>query len=186
MGSWFRRGFALAVLIVGLCAFGLVDARADGADWLVGHWDGHNTNKADGRTFAMDITGINTDQSFAVRWTLNGNAFPAKGTVDTSNAVNIALGNGTKISLFRSSDGSLAGTSAQKDGSSGANFVFVKSGSAAAAAATTAPSGSGQGCDYKPVVTKGQSPTLRASDGDEVVTHLGVFRCTNGRLVRSN
>lgn len=177
---------ALPVWLLLLIAFsysGIGLARADGADWLVGHWNGHNAKLMDTRTFAMDVQAVNSDQSFSLQWSLNGNTFPAKGTVD-KNAVNIVLGNGTKIALFRASDGSLAGSTTTKDGAPGINLVFAK-GIPGAAPAVQA-SGSGQGCDYKGLSTVGVAPTLHANDGDEVAMRLGRFKCVNGRLMREN
>jgi len=166
---------------------GLADARADDSGWLVGHWQGHDTkNAADKRPFVLDVAAINADQSFVALWSIAGQQSRGQGKVD-GNAVTITFANGNSISLFRASDGSLAGSNANTNGAPGITFVFAKSAAAATAnAAPAAPGGGGEGCVYHPIGTGTSGTTLHAQEGDQVVTRLGVLRCINGKLQKPN
>jgi hypothetical protein len=183
MGRWFGKGLACVALIVGLCGVGFVDARADSTDWLVGHWDGHDTkNLGDKRHFALDVTGVKADQSFVAQWTINDKASSGQGKIN-ANAVTIAFPNGNTVSLFRGSDGSLAGTTAPKDGSPGITLVFAKGG----AAQLGSPAGdSDKTCPYHTPVRQGLGPLFHAKDGDVVVTRDGEKKCVSGHLIPVN
>ncbi len=173
------------LIAVTLC-LGLGNAQAADTDRLVGHWQGHDTSKPDdARHFVLDIASVNADLSFAVQWGVDDKKINAQGKID-NNAVTINLPNGNSVSLFRASDGSLAGGSENKDGSPGTTLVFAKGEAGAVAASASLPSGGGQGCQYRPMSTGGSGATLTAKDGEEVVARLGRFRCVNGKLQRLN
>jgi hypothetical protein len=171
-------------LVVALLCSSGGRAKADANDWLIGHWDGHDTKPADKRSFAMDILSVKADHGFVAQWSINGNVTGrGTGKVD-DNAVTISFPNGNTFDLFRASDGSLAGSNATKDGSIGPTLVFIKGVSGKAAAAPA--SGSGKGCDYHPPAKHGVGATLHANDGEEVIARLGQFKCVDGRLMREN
>ena len=162
-------------------------AQAAGDDWLSGHWDGHDTkNLNDKRHFALEVAGVKSDQSFVAQWTINDKVSRGQGKLD-NNAVTITFPNGNIVSLFRASDGSLAGSTTPKDGTPGINLVFAKgTGAAAAPAPAAAAAGSGQTCKYNQPVAIGRGPSVQAKDGDVVVTREGERKCVNGRLMPVN
>jgi hypothetical protein len=173
-------GFLVAVM---LCLSPTV-VRADDSTWLVGHWEGHNKSKpGDTRLFTVDIAAVNADQSFVAQWIVENRKISGQGKID-SNAVTINFPNGNSVSLFRASDGTLAGSTANKDGS-GATLVFAKNGSAPATASTAPRAGGGLGCQYRSGGARGGGMEM-AKDGDQVVARSGIFRCVNGNLQRVN
>ncbi|HEY1503186.1 MAG TPA: hypothetical protein VGF92_02740 [Stellaceae bacterium] len=170
-------------LIVMTLALGFGSAEAADTDWLVGYWQGHNARKpSDTRHFVLDIAAVNADRSFTAGWGIDGKQGVGRGKID-DNAITIEFPNGNSVSLFRASDGTLAGSIENKDGSPGATLVFAKDGTTPAIAAP--PSDSGRGCQYRsPSPGGGGAATLQAKDGEEVVARLGRFRCVDGKLQR--
>jgi hypothetical protein len=116
---------------------------------------------------------------------IDAKASSGQGKID-SNAVKISFPNGNVVSLFRASDGSLAGSTSPKDGTPGVTLVFAKGAAGATAAAPSAAAGSDKTCPYHQLVAKGHGPTLHANSGDVVVTHEGQMKCVNGRLMPVN
>ena len=175
-------GFFIATALC-LC-FG--NANAAGNDWLIGHWDGHDTkNTKDKRHFALDVAIVKSDQSFVAQWTIEDKVSSGQGKID-NNTVSILFPNGNIVSLIRASNGSLAGSTTPKDGTPGITLVFAKADAASAAASGPSTAGSDKTCPYKMPVPKGQGPTVQAKDGDVVVTRAGEMRCVNGRLLPVN
>ena len=138
------RGFLIAVIV----CLGFGNAQAADDDWLVGHWEGHDTKNAnDKRHFVLDVAGVKSDQSFIAQWTVDAKASSGQGKID-GNGVTVAFKNGNNVSLFRASDGSLAGSTTPENGGPGIALVFVK--------------GSGQchGCDSAGCCRVGQNLRL--------------------------
>jgi hypothetical protein len=180
-----RLTLVLSGLIVALMLLASGTANAADADWLIGHWDGHNTkNPGDKRHFVLDVVGVKSDQSFVAQWSIDTKTSSGQGKLD-SNAVTITFPNGNVVSLLRANDGGLAGSTAPKDGSPGITLVFAK-GNAASAAAPSAAAGSDKTCTYHMPVPKGVGPTVHANSGDVVVTREGQMKCVNGRLIPVN
>lgn len=182
MASRASKTIAIIALIAGLCSLAFGPAKADGTDWLIGHWDGHDTkNLGDKRHFALDIAGVRADQSFVAQWTIDAKASSGQGKIN-ANAITIAFPNGNILSLFRGSDGSLAGNTSPKDGSPGITLVFAKGGAAVLGSAA----GSDKTCPYHAPARQGLGPLFHAKDGDVVVTRDGQRKCVSGRLIPVN
>jgi len=178
-----RLTLVLRVFLIAmtLCP-GFGPAQAADSGWLIGHWQGHSTKKpGDTRVFVLDVATINANQSFVAAWAIDGKKSRGQGKID-NNAITINFNNGSSVSLFRASDGGLAGSVETKDGAPGATLVFAKLGPPAAAANAKPASGSGQTCHYRPPGVKIGGQMLEAKDGEEVDAHKGRFRCVNGKL----
>ncbi len=174
-------------LIAAITCPGLGNAQAPDTSWLVGHWEGHDTKNAnDKRHFVLDVAGVKSDQSFVAQWAVDGKPGRGQGKID-NNAVTITFPNGNVVSLFRASNGNLAGSTAPGDRSLGTAVVFAK-GDAASAAAMTPPAaaGSDKTCAYHQPVPRGNGPLMHAKDGDVVVTRAGPVKCVNGRMMPAN
>ena len=176
------RGFLIAVIV----CLGFGNAQAADDDWLVGHWEGHDTKNAnDKRHFVLDVAGVKSDQSFIAQWTVDAKASSGQGKID-GNGVTVAFKNGNNVSLFRASDGSLAGSTTPENGGPGIALVFVKGAASATAATPPAAAGSDKTCAYHQPVPKGQGPIMHANNGDVVVTREGQVKCVNGRMMPVN